>query len=156
EGSFLANNLLLTVFGLVVLVGTVYPLILEAFTGTRVGVGEPLYNSLAVPLSFALLLMMGLGPVTPWRQASGRQVWARVRGPLQVALAVGVVAALTASRVGWVVLAVVASTFVIAVLVRHLFELAGRRRRATGKSLLTEAGQVISSDRGYWAGQLSH
>ncbi|HJR90953.1 MAG TPA: cytochrome c-type biogenesis CcmF C-terminal domain-containing protein [Acidimicrobiia bacterium] len=156
EGSFLANNLLLTVFALVVLVGTVYPLVLEAFTGTRVGVGEPFYNSLAVPLSFALLLMMGLGPVTPWRQASARLVWARVRGPLQVALVAGVLAALTASRLGWVVLAVVASTFVIAVLVRHLLEQAGRRRRATGRSLVREVRHVIASDRGFWAGQLSH
>jgi cytochrome c-type biogenesis protein CcmF len=156
EGSFLANNLLLTVFALVVLVGTVYPLVLEAFTGTRVGVGEPFYNSLAVPLSFGLLLMMGLGPVTPWRHASPRLVWSRIRGPLQVALAAGVVAALTASRLGWVVLAVVASTFVIGVLVRHLLEQAGRRTRATGRPLLAEARQVISADRGFWAGQLAH
>src|SRR5688572_27041568 len=64
EGTFLANNLLLTVFALVVLVGTIYPLVLEAFTGTQVGVGEPFFNSLTVPLSFVLLLTMGVGPVT--------------------------------------------------------------------------------------------
>ena len=156
EGSFLANNLLLTVFGLVVLVGTVYPLVLEAFTGTRVGVGEPFYNSLVVPLSFGLLLMMGLGPVTPWRHASGRLVWSRIRGPLQVALVAGVIIALTTSRIGWIVLAVVASTFVIGVIVRHLFEQAGRRTRATGRGLIGEARHVIASDRGFWAGQLSH
>ncbi len=156
EGTFLANNLLLTVFALVVLVGTVYPLMLEAFTGTQVGVGQPFYNSLAVPLSFALLLMMGLGPVTPWRYASPRLVWSRIRGPLQVALAAGVITALVASRIGWVVLAVVASTFVIGVIVRHLMEQAGRRTRATGRSILVEMGQVLRSDQGFWSGQVSH
>ncbi|MEE8406679.1 MAG: cytochrome c biogenesis protein CcsA, partial [Acidimicrobiia bacterium] len=41
EGTFLINNLLLSVYAFVVLIGTTYPLILEAFTGTQVGVGEP-------------------------------------------------------------------------------------------------------------------
>ena len=156
EGTFLANNLLLTVFALVVLVGTIYPLVLEAFSGTQVGVGEPFFNTLAVPLSFALLLLMGIGPVTPWRRASPALVWRRVRGPLILALMVGVAAALLASRVGWVVLAVVASSFVAAVIVRHLLELAGRRAGATGRSTWSEAGRVIRSDQGFWSGQLSH
>jgi cytochrome c-type biogenesis protein CcmF len=156
EGSFLANNLLLTVFALVVLVGTIYPLILEAFTGTQVGVGEPFYASLTVPLSFALLLLMGLGPVTPWRHASGELVWRRIRGPLQVALAAGLVAAVMVTRLGWVVLAVVASVFVIGVIVRHLVDIAGRRTRATGQNLLQEMRQVVLADQGFWAGQLAH
>ena len=67
EGAFLVNNLLLSVYAFVVLIGTTYPLLLEAFTGTQVGVGEPFFNRLAVPLSYALLLVMGFGPVTPWR-----------------------------------------------------------------------------------------
>lgn len=156
EGAFLANNLLLTVFALVVLVGTVYPLILEAFTGTQVGVGQPFYNSLAVPLSFALLLLMGIGPVTPWRYASPRLVWTRIRGPLQVALAAGLMTAWLSSRVGWVVLSVVASTFVVGVIVRHLFEIAARRTRATGRPLPSEVRRVIGADQSFWAGQLSH
>ena len=156
EGSFLANNLILTVFALVVLVGTVYPLVLEAFTGTQVGVGEPFYNSLTVPLSFVLLLLMGLGPITPWRYASPRLVWSRIRGPLQVALAAGIGTAVLSTRIGWVVVAVVASTFVIGVIVRHLLELASRRTRATGETLLKEMAHVIRSDQGFWAGQLSH
>ncbi len=156
EGTFLANNLLLTVFALVVLVGTVYPLLLEAFTGTQVGVGKPFYNALAVPLSFALLLLMGLGPITPWRYASGHLVWKRIRGPLQVALGVGILAAVVASRIGWVVLAVVAATFVIGVIVRHLLEMAARRTRATGRSLGAEIRHVVTSDQTFWSGQLSH
>ncbi|NIR34522.1 MAG: hypothetical protein GWN79_00190, partial [Actinobacteria bacterium] len=61
-----------------VLVGTIYPLVLEAVTGETVRVGEPFYNRLAVPLSFALLLAMGVGPVTPWRAARPEVVWRRI------------------------------------------------------------------------------
>ncbi|HLU32166.1 MAG TPA: cytochrome c-type biogenesis CcmF C-terminal domain-containing protein, partial [Acidimicrobiia bacterium] len=156
EGSFLANNLILTVFALVVLVGTIYPLVLEAFTGTQVGVGKPFYNRLTVPLSFALLLTMGLGSVTPWRHASGPLVWSRIRGPLQAGLAAGLVTAVVGTRIGWVVVAVVASVFVIGVIVRHLFELASRRSRATRRGLFAEVLHVLRGDQGYWAGQVSH
>jgi len=55
-----------------------------------------------------------------------------------------------------VVLSVFASVFVIGVIVRHLFELAGRRSRATGRGFFAEARQVVTGDQGYWAGQLSH
>ncbi|MFP3915654.1 MAG: heme lyase CcmF/NrfE family subunit [Actinomycetota bacterium] len=156
EGSFLANNLILTVFALVVLVGTIYPLILEAFTGTQVGVGEPFYVSLTVPLSFALLLLMGVGPITPWRHASGALVWRRIRGPLQAALLAGLATAVAITRIGWVVLAVVASVFAIGVIVRHLVDTAGRRTRATGRTLGAEMRHVMAADQGFWAGQLSH
>ncbi|CAN5897256.1 heme lyase CcmF/NrfE family subunit [soil metagenome] len=156
EGSFLANNLILTVFALVVLVGTVYPLILEAFTGTQVGVGGPFYNTLAVPLSFALLLTMGLGPVTPWRYAAPGLVWSRIRGPLQVSLGLGLATALIGTRNGWLVVSVVAATFVIGVATRHLLATAGRRSRSSNRSTLAEIGHVVKAEPSFWAGQLSH
>ncbi|HEX5695555.1 MAG TPA: cytochrome c biogenesis protein CcsA, partial [Acidimicrobiia bacterium] len=112
EGTFLVNNLLLAVYAFVVLIGTTYPLLLEAFTGTQVGVGEPFFNRLAVPLSFLLLLTMGFGPVTPWTGAPPGLLWRRLRGPALVALTVGLLTALTVTRLGWVVLAVVLGTFV--------------------------------------------
>jgi cytochrome c-type biogenesis protein CcmF len=156
EGSFLANNLLLTVFGTVVLVGTVYPIVLEAFSGDRVQVGRPFFDRLAVPLAFALLLSMGVGPVMPWRVARPALLWERVHGPLQVALAAGAAAVLFVSRVGWVVLAVVCSTFVVSVIVRHGWHEA--RRGATGRStsVIAELRRMVAADRGYWGGQLAH
>ncbi len=156
EGSFLVNNLLLTVYAFVVLVGTLYPLVLEAFTGTTVGLGRPFYNQLAVPLSFALLLAMGVGPVMPWRHAPLEDVERSVHGPMQVALAAGVIVVVTTSTIGWVVLATVLSTFVVAVIIRHLLVSARGRRRAPGWSLGREMVGMVRRDPGYWGGQLSH
>ncbi|MPZ53854.1 MAG: heme lyase CcmF/NrfE family subunit [Acidimicrobiia bacterium] len=156
EGTFLGNNLLLTVFAFVVIVGTTYPMILEAVTGEQLGVREPFFNRFAVPLSFLLLFLMGLGPVAGWRAISGRVLWSRIHGPLQVALITGVVTLFTISRNGWVALAVVASVFVVGVIVRHLFHLAGRAARGRDTDLRTEVGRLIGNDQRYWAGQLSH
>jgi cytochrome c-type biogenesis protein CcmF len=156
EGTFLINNLLLTVYAFVVLIGTTYPLLLEAFTGTQVGVGEPFFNRLAVPLSFMLLLTMGFGPVTPWRGAAPGLLWRRLRWPTIVALASGLVVALTVTRVAWVVIAIVLGVFVTAAILGLLLELTRARTAKSGQSLYHEAGTVVANDQAFWAGQLSH
>jgi cytochrome c-type biogenesis protein CcmF len=156
EGAFLYNNLILTVYAFVVLVGTIYPLFLEALTGSTVRVGEPFYNRLAVPLSFALLLGMGVGPVMPWRVARPDLVWSRIHGPLQIALAAGAVTVIATTTIGWVVLAVVICTFVVAVIVRHLVAQARHAASVRGTRSLHEAGRLFSRDPGYWGGQVSH
>jgi len=156
EGTFLVNNLLLAVYAFVVLIGTTYPLLLEAFTGTQVGVGEPFFNRLAVPLSFLLLLTIGFGAVTPWRGAAKGLLWRRLGGPAVVALAAGIATAMFVTRVGWVVLAVVFGTFVAAAIVGLLVEMARNRSEKSGQSLLVEARTVIGNDQPFWAGQLSH
>jgi cytochrome c-type biogenesis protein CcmF len=156
EGSFLLNNLLLTVYAVVVLVGTTYPILLEAYAGDRVQVGRPFFDRLAVPLSFALLLAMGVGPVTPWRVAKPELVWQRIHGPLQIALLTAAVTVVTTSRIGWVVLAVFASTFIVAVVVRHGWVQAAQTSRARKTRLTTEIARLFRADPGYWGGQVSH
>ena len=69
EAAFIANNVLFVVFTLTVLLGTVYPLLAEAFSGVKVSVGEPFFNRMALPSGLAMVFLMGVGPVLPWGQA---------------------------------------------------------------------------------------
>jgi cytochrome c-type biogenesis protein CcmF len=156
EGTFLANNLLLTIFAFIVLIGTTFPLVLEAFTGTQVGVGQPFYNRLTVPLSYLLLLVMGLGPVTPWRAAKRGLVWRRTRAPAVVGLAAGLITALTVTRNGWVVLSVTLGVFVIGAIVGLAVEQARNRSAKTDSGTFGSLRRVISGDLAFWSGQLSH
>jgi cytochrome c-type biogenesis protein CcmF len=156
EGSFLYNNLILTVYAFVVLVGTIYPLFLEAITGSTVRVGEPFYNRLAVPLSFALLLGMGVGPVMPWRVARPDLVWSRIHGPLQVALAAGALTVIATTTIGWVVISVVLCTFVIAVIGNHLWAQARHAAAVRETNVWAEGRRLFARDPGYWGGQVSH
>jgi cytochrome c-type biogenesis protein CcmF len=155
EGSFLANNLLLTVFAFVVLTGTVYPMFVEAFTGARVGVGEPFFNRITVPLSFALLLMMGLGPTLPWASSPPGLLWERIRGPAAVSMAAGLATALFVTRIGWVLLAAVLGVFVLGCSTGVLLDQA-RRRERDDEGRWRAVLAVLDSDRGFWGGQLSH
>lgn len=156
EGAFLLNNLLLTVYAVVVLIGTVYPILLEAFTGDRVSVGAPFFDTLTAPISYALLLAIGVGPIMPWRLASPELVWRRIHGPLQVGLAAGAVTVVAWSRIGWVVAVVAASTFLVAVIVRHAWVQASHAARLKGSSSPAELRRLFARDPGYWGGQVSH
>jgi cytochrome c-type biogenesis protein CcmF len=156
EGTFLANNLLLSVYAFIVLIGTTYPLALEAFTGTQVGVGEPFFNRLAVPLSFLLLLVMGFGPITPWRTTERGVIWKRTRAPGLVALAVGLMTAVLVTRNGWAVLAITLGVFVIGSMAGLALEQARRRSAKSGTSVSSSLRTILTGDGAFWGGQLSH
>ena len=71
EGAFLLNNILFAVFAFVVLLGTVFPLVVEALQQRQIVVGEPFFDQLTVPIGITMLFIMAVGPVLPWRR-SGR------------------------------------------------------------------------------------
>jgi len=98
EGAFLANNVLFGVFAFVVLLGTVFPLIVEALQNRQLIVGEPFFDQLATPIGITLLVLMCIAPVLPWRKASGELLRQRLFWPawagiaaLVMSLAVGAV-----------------------------------------------------------------
>jgi len=95
EGAFLANNVIFSVFAFVVLLGTVFPLIIEALQNRQLVVGEPFFDKLAVPAGLTLLFLMCIAPVLPWRKASGellatRLFWPAWGGIAALAFSVGI------------------------------------------------------------------
>lgn len=67
ETFLLLNNILLTVIMFTVLLGTLYPLIIDALALGKISVGPPYYNTVFLPLASILFICMGIGPVTRWR-----------------------------------------------------------------------------------------
>lgn len=156
EGVFLGNNLLLSIFAFVVLTGTLYPMVVEAFTGDRVGVGRPFFDRMAIPLSLILLLAMAFGPVTPWRVARKSIVWERLRTPVTVSLAVTALLVVIGIRNPYLLATVLISTFVIAVIVRQLAVSASKLATRNGEAAPRAVVRVMRNDAGYWGGQLTH
>ena len=154
EGAFLLNNLLLTLFAFTVLIGTMYPLLVEAFTGRQVSVGRPFFDRVTLPMAFALLLAVGIGPIAPYRIARPAVVWTRVRTPLRVALVLGAGAVLVGVRSVPTVIVVVLAAFVVAVIARQLWAQAIRQRQEVG--LGKAVTRVLRRDPGYWGGQIAH
>ncbi len=68
EGALVLNNLLLATACATVLVGTLYPLALEALTGAKISVGPPYFNMTFGPLMVPLFIAMPFGPMLAWKR----------------------------------------------------------------------------------------
>jgi len=95
EGALVANNLLLTAILGVVMVGTLYPLLVEAVGGEKLSVGPPYFNAAAGPIALLLVLIMGAGPLLRWRRDRLGELTRRLIVPLAIlAASAGAVLAL--------------------------------------------------------------
>jgi cytochrome c-type biogenesis protein CcmF len=70
EGSFLFNNVLFVALTFATFLGTIFPVVSEAVTGSKISVSAPFFNRVNVPIALALLLLTGAGPVLSWRRAT--------------------------------------------------------------------------------------
>ncbi|PJK31020.1 heme lyase CcmF/NrfE family subunit [Minwuia thermotolerans] len=79
EGTLVLNNLLLTTACLTVLLGTLYPLFLDAVTGEKVSVGPPYFNATFVPLMTPLVAALAIGPMMAWKRGDLIGILKRLR-----------------------------------------------------------------------------
>jgi cytochrome c-type biogenesis protein CcmF len=86
EGAFLANNLLFAAFAFIVLLGTVFPLLSQAINGQNISVGSPYFDRMTMPIVVALLFLMAVAPVLPWRKASAELLRQRLKWPACIAV----------------------------------------------------------------------
>ena len=79
ETLLLMNNVLLVVVCATVLLGTLYPLILDAAGLGKISVGPPYFNSVFIPLTAPLFLLMGVGPMIHWKRDEPAKLVAQLR-----------------------------------------------------------------------------
>jgi cytochrome c-type biogenesis protein CcmF len=90
ETFLLANNVLLAVAAGTVLLGTLYPLAVDALGAGKISVGPPYFNAVFVPIMAPLLFLVAIGPHAAWRSARAGELARRLRAPLAIALAGGI------------------------------------------------------------------
>ena len=94
ESMLLANNVLLVVAAAAVLLGTIYPLVLDAMGMGKLSVGPPYFVAVFVPLMAPALFLMGVGPMTRWRKAEVLDLGKRLRWAFAVSFASALIAPL--------------------------------------------------------------
>jgi cytochrome c-type biogenesis protein CcmF len=156
ETAFLANNLILLAITLVVLIGTIYPLFVEALTGQQVTVGGPYFDQTVAPMFLALLALVGLGPLVPWRRGTGEQVRRRAAVPAAVGAGVVVALALAGVRHVAALLGYGLAAFVIASNGGLIVAGVRAARRAADGRPIGAALAVASRRRRSYAGYLAH
>jgi cytochrome c-type biogenesis protein CcmF len=98
ESALLANNILLIVAMASVLLGTLYPLFLDALNLGKISVGPPYFDAVFYPLLAPALFLMGVGPVARWSKASLPGLWTRLRWAFGVAIVAAVLLPFTLGR----------------------------------------------------------
>ncbi len=91
ESFLLANNVLLVVAMLAVMLGTLYPLFLDALRLGKISVGPPYFDTVFYPLMAPALFLMAIGPMVSWRNATLPDLWTRLKWALGVAIACAIV-----------------------------------------------------------------
>ena len=90
ETFILINNVLLSMAAGLILLGTLYPLIVEAFDAGKISVGKPYFESVFIIPMIPLVLMAGIGMHAAWRSADAKTLFRRLRGPAIFALLGGI------------------------------------------------------------------
>ena len=152
ESLLLSNNVLLTVAAGSVLLGTIYPLIVDALGMGKLSVGPPYFNLVFVPLMAPALFLMGVGPIARWKKASLPELAKRLRW----AFAVSVLSAVTLPFLlgGWkwlVSLGLLLAIWIVATVVVNVWE----RVRVTSGQFSTFQKLRMQS-RSYYGMHLAH
>jgi cytochrome c-type biogenesis protein CcmF len=142
EGAFLANNVLFAAFAFVVLLGTVFPLLVEAANDERLSVGSPYFERMTIPIGLTLLFLMAVAPVLPWRKASTELLSQRLFWPAWAGAAALVVAVVLGARGLAPLLAFGLGGFAAGAAVRQVV-LATRRQGWRGLVGRTNGGMVV-------------
>ncbi|MBF0169186.1 MAG: heme lyase CcmF/NrfE family subunit [Alphaproteobacteria bacterium] len=90
EGGLLLNNLLLSTAAGTVLLGTLYPLFVDALGGGKVSVGAPFYNAVFVPIMIPLVAAMAVGPLMTWKRTDLLGILSRMKFVVAATLLTGI------------------------------------------------------------------
>ena len=90
EGLLLLNNVFLVVACAGVLIGTLYPLALDALNAGKISVGPPYFNAVFFPLITPLFVLVGIAVFTPWKRGALPEALRRLRLPAAIAIVAGI------------------------------------------------------------------
>lgn len=147
EGGFLINNVLFTAMAFAVLLGTLFPLIVEAVSGEKVTVGAPFFNQISIPLWLAVLALMGIGPLLPWRKAADQRVLANLAWLVAGGVVAGAAAFLLGVRRPYPLATIALAGYNLTSLALLLIGPVRARARATGRRALAVAGEYAFEQR---------
>jgi len=151
EGMLLANNVLLVAALGSVLLGTLYPLFLDALDLGKISVGPPYFDTVFVPLMTPAIFLMGIGPLAQWKKTSLPELATRLRWAFAVSAATALALPFVLGH--WTPLVSLGLLLAIWIVTTAAVDLRERLAHADGSSLL---GRLAAMPRSYWGMVLAH
>ena len=156
ESSFMFNNLILLAACFAVFWGTMFPIISEAATGSKITVGPPFFNKVNVPIAIFLMFLTGVGPLLAWRRASTNSLKRNFLSPAVIALASGVALYFRGVRHFYAWLSIVMSIFVTLTIIREFYKGAAARSSGTGETFLEAIVNLTLRNTRRYGGYVVH
>ena len=148
ETLLLGNNLVLVVAASMILLGTLYPLVLDALSGAKLSVGPPYFNALFIPLMGLLMVVMAVGVLVRWKDTPVKWLAGMLMPVLLGSVALAVIAGFAYGDFNWAVLATfLLAAWVLLAGVRDIFDKTRHKGLLKGLPSLT---------RSYWGMQIAH
>src|SRR5438105_260985 len=151
ESALLANNILLAVAMASVLLGTLYPLFLDALNLGKISVGPPYFDAVFYPLLAPAVFLMGVGPMARWSKASLPDLWTRLRWALAVAVVAAVILPMILGR--WSPLIAAGLFLALWVIVSSMVSLRTRLAGSHRRGLIAKLAAISPS---YYGMLLAH
>ena len=162
ESAFVLNNWLLVGLTLIILWGTLWPIISEAINGEKSSVPEAFFNQVVIIPGLLLLFLTGAGPIISWKKITANNFQRMFLFPLVIGLVAG---ALTWGFLAFVknetsplysVLCVSVSTFVIVAIFAEFYRGAKLRAKRQETSLLNGLNLLIQRNKRRYGGYIIH
>src|SRR6266567_1507219 len=152
ESLLLTNNVLLIVAAGSVLLGTLYPLFIDALNLGKLSVGPPYFNTVFVPLMAPAMFLIGIGPIARWKQAKLPELAVRLRWAFVLSLLTGILLPLVIGGWKWrVSLGLLLAFWIVATAVQNIWT-----RIRSSSNELNLLSRLKSPARSYYGMQLAH
>jgi len=148
----LSNNVLLVVAAASVLLGTLYPLIIDALGMGKLSVGPPYFNSVFVPLTVPAIFLMGIGPIARWKKASLPELAVRLRWAFLASMVTALILPLILGH--WKPLASLGLMLALWIVTTGVLNIWERVKTTSGQ--LSVWQKLIMQTRSYYGMQLAH
>ncbi len=156
ESALLYNNLLFIVALFTVFLGTMLPLLAEFVTNDRLTVGPPYFNQVMAPLMLAILLLMAIGPVVPWRRASARLLSRQFLMAGGIAIASVIVLVLFGITSVLALISAAIITFTIAATLHDVYQAARVRASTIDTNMLSAFFDLVGANPRRYGGLVVH
>ena len=156
EAAFLVNNMLLLAIAFVTLWGTVYPLLSRLTNDEEITVARPFYDQVNGPLMLALVFLMGVGPLIPWRKANIASLRKSLLPPVVGGLlTVGILAFLGLHK-DYALVGFGLASFVTTGILMEWYRGTRSRHHSSGENYATAFLRLISANRPRYGGYIVH
>jgi cytochrome c-type biogenesis protein CcmF len=156
EAAFLYNNLVLIGIAFAVMWGTIFPIVSEWWSNTKITVGPPFFNTVNIPLGLFLLLLTGVGPLIAWRKASVSNLKRQFLSPTIFGLIVGAVMLAAGMRNFYAVVCYILCGFVTGTIVQEFYKGMRARQSIHQESLFTAFARLVGRNRRRYGGYIVH